>query len=211
MDYKGFVGSNGPNPQLLVLSGPSAVGKGALKNRLVEKYKFRFVVSCTTRALRTGVVCKKTGKVYDEIDGVHYTHTDKKTFLRLKDEGFFLETNQVHEGVWYGTPKDKVMQLVNHGRHLLLDVEPVGATNIKNELGPLVLTVLIKPPSMRELERRMRESGGRDNIEERLELAKKELAFEPLFDCSLVNDNFEKACAELEHIIHQRMQRLQRL
>ncbi len=176
---------------LLVLSGPSGVGKGTLKERVMRGGGFEFSVSCTTRAPRSG-----------EKDGKDYFFLGREEFEERIRRGEFLEYNE-HFGNLYGTLKSFV-----EGRlkeiSVVLDIDVVGALRIK-ERYPAAVLVMIVPPDKETLRARLVGRGSEDDeeIEGRLSRMGFELAQAEKFDHTIVNDDLERAAAELFEIIKQ--------
>ena len=130
--------------KLFVISGSSGVGKGTLLKKLIEKNpKLEVSISATTRQPRPG-----------EIDGVNYFFTDKDEFLKEVENGDFLEWAEFN-GNYYGTKQAWVERNLNKGRNLILEIETKGALQIKNKMPDSVL-IFIMPPSIEELEHRLR-------------------------------------------------------
>lgn len=150
---------------LLVLSGPSGVGKSSVVQALTERVEFHFSVSWTTRAKRPL-----------EQDGVDYVFVDRQTFKDLIAAGGFLEWAE-YSGHFYGTPRDQVLAHLDRGEHVLLDIENDGAGQVKRAYADALL-VFILPPSMTELERRLRSRGDTSDkdIEKRLAVAQSQIA-----------------------------------
>ncbi|XP_073957067.1 guanylate kinase isoform X2 [Choristoneura fumiferana] len=185
----------GPRP--LVICGPSGSGKSTLLKRLLKEFPdmFGFSVSHTTRSPRPG-----------EKDGVHYHFTTKEKMLAAIENGEFLES-ATFSGNTYGTSKRAVEDVRRTGKVCVLDIEIEGVKQVKRtDLDPLL--VFIMPPSISELERRLR--GRNTDTEEalmlRLNTAKKEIEFGQQpgnFHIIILNDNLNKAYAELREFISQ--------
>ncbi len=167
---------------ILIVSGPSGAGKSTLLSTLPEE-DFYFSVSHTTREPRPG-----------EIHGKDYYFIDRKTFLEMLERGEFLEWIEVHSN-YYGTAKSEIKRAFSQGKHLVLDVEVIGVSNLKKYFGPDAVTIFIAPPSLEVLEARLRSRGteNEEKIKERLARAKLELTYAPFFDYVIVNDELDKA------------------
>ena len=175
---------------LLAVSGPSGVGKGTMvKTLIARREEVVESVSCTTRAPREG-----------EVHGKHYFFLSKEEFIRRIDEGDFLEYDE-HFGNYYGTPKSFVRETLPH-KSIIMEIDVVGALNAKKEFPETVL-VMVVPPSVEELRRRLSGRGSETEaqIQNRLERMEDELSHADEYDYVVVNDDLEKAIRALEDII----------
>ena len=175
--------------KLIVLSGPSGVGKGTIVQELLKKGDYALSISCTTRAPREG-----------EEDGVSYFFIGKKHFEKTIEEGGFLEYSN-HFGNLYGTPKAFVeKQLETH--NVILEIEVNGALQVKRN-HPEALLIMIVPPSVEELKARLIKRGSEDDrsIAERLSRMDYELSKQNEYDFTVVNDDLFTAVVEIEDII----------
>ena len=178
--------------KLFVISGSSGVGKGTLLKKLIEKNpKLEVSISATTRQPRPG-----------EVDGVNYFFTDKNEFLKEVENGDFLEWAEFN-GNYYGTKQAWVERNLNKGRNLILEIETKGALQIKNKIPDSVL-IFIMPPSIEELEHRLRGRNTEDEetIQGRLHEVRREIECSKNYDYTIVNDDLEKALVELEKVIN---------
>jgi guanylate kinase len=184
---------------LLVISSPSGAGKTSLARRLVaDEADLTLSISATTRAPRQG-----------EIDGREYHFISAATFDAMVAAGDFLEWAEVHEHR-YGTPRVAVEALLAEGRDVLFDIDWQGAEQIRAAMPDDLVGVFILPPSMKVLADRLkgRASDALDVIERRLGRAKGEIAKWAAYDYVIVNEDFDRAYAELVHIYHaERMRR----
>ena len=175
---------------LLAVSGPSGVGKGTMvKTIITRREDVVESVSCTTRAPREG-----------EIHGKHYFFLSKEEFERRIAEGDFLEYDE-HFGNYYGTPKSFVRETLPH-KSIIMEIDVVGALNAKKTF-PECILVMVVPPSVEELKKRLsgRGSETKAQIENRLARMAYELSYQDQYDHIIVNDDLEKAIAELCKII----------
>lgn len=177
---------------LLVLVGPAGVGKGSLVSRiLASQPDFRLSVSATTRMPRPG-----------EIDGVHYHFVNKETFEQMIHEGEFLEFAKVHGNDYYGTPRKELDKAEQDSKHLVLEIDLQGARQIRGKVDD-VLSVFILPPSIEELERRLRGRGTEteSQIQTRMETAKGELAAASEFDFQIINEDLATTANEIVDLL----------
>lgn len=159
--------------------------------------KFGFSVSHTTRKPRPG-----------EVDGKDYRFTDRETMEKEVSEGLFIES-AVYSNNMYGTSKKAVQDVIDAGRICLLDIDAQGVQSIKKTSWECIL-IFMKPPSMEELERRLKQRGteSEDAIKDRLKAGQFELEYGSIpgnYDYTVVNDNLEVAYDELKHIINKEM------
>ena len=179
----------------MVVSAPSGTGKTTLCTRLLEsRPSLKISVSTTTRPLRGA-----------EVAGVDYDFVDVATFKRMIDEGAFVEWAEVH-GKYYGTSKGRVDELLRSGNDVLFDVDVQGAESLKAVYGEKAFTVMLLPPTLEELERRLRGRGTDDEetIAVRLGNSRRELARWQTFDEVVVNDDLELALEDLEAVLDGR-------
>lgn len=177
---------------LFVISGPSGAGKGTLLSKVIERIPDAWVsVSATTRNPRPG-----------EEEGVHYYFLDKDHFLELVNHDDFLEWAKVHDN-YYGTLKESVLEHMKAGEQVILEIDVQGALQVRNVI-PEAHLVFIEPPSLEELERRLRSRGTEsdDVISSRMKTAEVELAQKMEYDIQVVNDDLEQAVNELTAVIN---------
>lgn len=174
---------------LIVLSGPSGVGKGTIVGKLLQKGGYCLSVSCTTRSPRKG-----------EIDGEHYFFISKEKFKKMIDGAGFLEYSN-HFDNFYGTPKEFVeSRLTTHD--VILEIEVDGALQVK-KAHPEALLIMIAPPDKEELKRRLvgRGTDSPETVEKRLLRMEYELAQADKYDYTVINDDLNAAVLEIENII----------
>ena len=175
---------------LMAVSGPAGVGKGTIVKTIINRREDVVEsVSCTTRLPREG-----------EIDGKHYFFLSKEEFLRRIEENDFLEYDE-HFGNYYGTPRSFVEKTLET-KSVILEIDVVGALNVKKVFPECVL-VMIAPPSIEELKRRLIGRGSEDEVslKERLARLEFELGQKDKYDYFIVNDDLETAILEVEQII----------
>ena len=182
---------------VLVISGPSGVGKTSIVRELVGHLAGRFSVSATTRARTEG-----------EEDGTDYFFLREERFQEMIDEGEFLEYAQVFGKDWYGTPREPVQAAVERGELVVLDIDVQGGLQVRSCL-PEALLVFVLPPSDEELLRRLRTRGREveQAIMRRFEEAKKEITLartSQAYDHMIVNDDLERAIEEACSLVTQR-------
>lgn len=176
---------------LLILIAPSGGGKSTIGDLLLEREdNLVYSISSTTRKPRKS-----------ETDGVDYLFLEEEDFLKRKEYGEFLETAQVHDH-WYGTSKVFIESKLQEGRNILLDIDVQGALNIL-EQGIECVTVFILPPHQYVLEKRLRDrkSDSEETIAVRLRNAAEEIKHIDHFDYLVINDDLEKAVADVQQII----------
>ena len=178
-------------PLLLVLSGPSGVGKDAVLRQLRETGRdWHFTVTATTRTQRP-----------NEEDGTDYLFLDRDTFHHMVRESDFLECAQVY-GNWYGVPRSQVKDAMDRGLDVIIKADVQGAATIK-DMAPDAVFIFLMPPSPQELERRLRErkTETTPDMELRIRTAMDELRQLPLFDYVVVNDDLETAAGQIDAIV----------
>ncbi len=182
---------------LIVLSGPSGVGKGTILKEFIddEELKLSYSISMTTRNKRPG-----------EEDGVNYYFVSREEFLKTKEEGGLLESAEF-VGNFYGTPAAEVEKLRNAGRNVLLEIEVEGCKQICEKI-PEALTIFITPPSMEELERRIRgrATEPEEIVQQRLAKAAKELQMVSQYKYVVCNDDPKLAADIIRVIILRHME-----
>ena len=177
--------------KLFVISGSSGVGKGTVIKEFLKKHpEFKLSISCTTRSKREG-----------EVNGVNYFFLTQKEFKKCIDNGEFLEWAEF-SGNHYGTKKDFVENCLKNGENLILEIDTKGALNVK-KIMPEAVLIFIAPPSLKELESRLRgrHTETEEAIQKRLASIKLELENSKHFDYEIINDTVDNAVNKLEEII----------
>ena len=176
--------------RLYVISGPSGTGKGTVCRELLKEIGNEFSVSMTTRGPREG-----------EIDGKDYYFVTREVFLEHIEAGNFLEHATVFDNL-YGTPKDMVINRLERGRNVILDIDVQGGLQVKRAMPEAVL-IFILPPSLAELRRRLEGRGTetKEKIESRLGQALNEIKLIGEYDYYVVNDDIEEAVALTKSIM----------
>ena len=174
--------------KIFVFSGASGVGKSSALKRVMEaREDLRFSVSATTRNPRPG-----------EVDGVHYFFVTKERFEQMIEDREMLEYDAHHENL-YGTPRNQLLG----EKHVVLDIEPNGAFQVKRNY-PDAALIFVTPPSLEELERRLRGRGDtpEEQIQVRMARAKWEIAQSDHYDYVVLNDDLDRCVAEILDIIN---------
>ena len=177
--------------RLIVISGPSGVGKTSICEALLKKPEFKRVITCTTRPPRGG-----------EQDGIDYFFSARNDFEEGIRAGRFLEHAEVY-GNLYGTPRSQVEEGIENGTDLLLNIDVQGARLLRDSGIPYLVTVFIDAPSEEELEKRLvsRAADSEEDIRQRLEIARNERKEKSAYQHIVVNDGFDRAVQELEALL----------
>ncbi|HJB73743.1 MULTISPECIES: guanylate kinase [Barnesiella] len=181
--------------KLVIFSAPSGSGKSTIIQSLLNRdLNLSFSISATSRAPRG-----------TEKNGVEYYFISPEEFRQRIANGEFLEYEEVYAGKFYGTLKSEVERILDSGRNVIFDVDVVGGLNIKKYYGDQALALFIQPPSIEELEKRLkhRATDAPEVIASRVAKAEYELSFAPRFDHIIVNDILEKAQEEAYQTIRQ--------
>ncbi|MBE6949169.1 MAG: guanylate kinase [Ruminococcaceae bacterium] len=176
--------------KVYLVSGPSGSGKGTVLESIKTRPDVFYSVSATTREPRVG-----------EIDGVQYRFITKEKFLEWIAQDEFIEHAE-YVGNYYGTPITPIRENLANGRDVIVEIEVQGFLQFKEKM-PEIETIFIMPPSLEELERRLRGRGtdSEEKIIDRLETAKKEMTYADKYDHIVINDELEKAVSELLEIM----------
>ena len=186
---------------LIILSGPSGVGKETVRNRLmkIKKFELLYSVSMTTRQPRN-----------QEVDGVNYYFVSEEEFKRNIETDNFLEYAKF-VGNYYGTPKDKVEELRNAGHNVLLEIEIYGAKQVLSKVhDDAVISFFLMPPSLSVLEDRIRKRQTESEavIAERLNKGKEEMTMTDDYDYIILNDKVNRAAKEISDLITRKLKGL---
>ena len=176
---------------LLVVSGPSGAGKGTICKALLNKNdQIKLSVSATTRKPRNG-----------EVHGVNYFFIEKEEFTKMIENGEFLEYAQIYDN-FYGTPKAAIIECLEKGQDVILEIEMQGARQIK-EVYPEGVFIFVLPPSLEELKSRIvgRGTETQEEIEKRFSCAFEEINQIVNYDYFIVNEDIEKSVNDVEAII----------
>jgi len=180
--------------KLIIFSAPSGSGKTTLVHHLLSKpeLKLAFSVSATSRAMRP-----------NETDGKDYYFLTANEFRSRIEKGDFLEWEEVYENQYYGTLRSEIDRIHYEGKTVVFDVDVVGGVNIKKQFGENALAVFVQPPSVKELENRLkrRDTESNESLAKRVAKAEKELTYANQFDVILVNDDLEIAKKEAEKLV----------
>lgn len=187
---------------LIILSGPSGVGKGTIRKRIMQDPSLNLIysVSMTTRSMRPG-----------EVNGKDYFFVNQETFQEAINNNQLLEWAEF-VGNRYGTPKAEIQKLRQEGKNVLLEIEINGAKQvIAKATGPGLVTIFLMPPSFEALEARIRKRKTESEliIQERLAKAKREMNLHHDYQYLVVNDDVEKTSQQIIDIIKERMSAMQ--
>ncbi len=184
--------------KIIILSAPSGTGKSTIISRLMDyqDLKLGFSISATSRAPRG-----------EEKDGREYYFLTSEEFHKRVENGEFVEWEEVYAGTCYGTLVSEVDRVTGSGRNLIMDIDVKGALNVKKRYGKDALSIFILPPSVEELERRLRarSTDSEESIVRRLDKAEYEMGFSDKFDRRVVNDSLDSCCSEVKKLIEDFM------
>lgn len=180
--------------KLLVFSAPSGSGKTTIVHHLLNQKELNlsFSISVTSR--------KKRGT---EIDKQDYYFISPKKFNKLIKKEKLIEYEEVYKDNFYGTLKKEVNRIRKEGKNVIFDIDVIGGLNIKKKFYKKTLAIFVQPPSIKEMEKRLRnrKTDSEEKIKERLAKAKKEFSYAKDFDVILVNDDLERAKEDAYHLV----------
>ncbi|MDE5421290.1 guanylate kinase [Ancylomarina sp. DW003] len=184
--------------KLLIFSAPSGAGKTTIvKHLLTKNFRLEFSISATNRPMRP-----------NEVDGKDYHFLSTEDFREKIKNGDFLEWEEVYKGCFYGTLKSEVDRITENNNNVIFDVDVVGGLNIKKYYEDKALAVFIQPPSVEELENRLRgrSTDSEEVIRNRVDKFIYELSFAKRFDTIIINDKLENALIEAENTLTKFLQ-----
>lgn len=171
--------------KLIIFSAPSGAGKTTIVQYLLSIFpEISFSISCTTRLKRE-----------NEVNGKDYYFLTEKEFNEKIKNNEFIEYEEVYKGRFYGTLHSEIERLWNQGKHVIFDIDVKGGINLKKQFKDRALAIFIAPPSLKDLEKRLknRNTENSESLQTRLQKADEELSFAKNFDAIIINDNLEKA------------------
>lgn len=185
---------------LIVISGPSGVGKGTICKELMKRYDYNVSISATTRSPREG-----------EVDGVNYHFLDKKSFEEKLSNNEFLEYAQVY-GNYYGTLKQSVEDEIYNGKSIILEIDIQGTLQVQKVYKNAIYIFLL-PPSINELKNRILKRGSEteSSFNLRFSSVSEELKYMNSYDYAVINDDIDKAVEKIHNIINTEMNRISRI
>ncbi len=181
--------------KVIIVSAPSGAGKTSIVKHVLDYLpELRFSTSATTRTMREG-----------EINGRDYHFLSVDDFKKGIKRNDFLEWEEVYANQFYGTLKSEIQRIWDEGKTVIFDVDVKGGLNIKKYFGDNALAIFVEPPTVQELENRLRKRGTEteESLRKRVEKAEYELSFAPQFDKVILNDNLDDARAEMLQTIRE--------
>lgn len=183
------------NGKVIIVSAPSGAGKTSIVKHVLKSLpQLRFSTSATTRAMREG-----------EINGKDYHFLTVDDFKRGIRRNEFLEWEEVYANQFYGTLKSEIQRIWDEGKTVIFDVDVKGGLNIKKYFGDNALAIFVEPPTVQELENRLRKRGTEteESLRKRVAKAEYELSFAPQFDKIILNDNLDDAREKMLQAIRE--------
>ena len=184
---------SGPGGKCVIISAPSGAGKTTIVHHLLKQdLGLAFSVSATSR-----------GKRAYEVHGKDYFFLSTDDFRTRITANAFVEWEEVYTGTYYGTLRSEVERIWSEGHHAIFDVDVEGGLNLKTAFGANALALFIAPPSLAELEQRLRARGTEtpESLHRRVDKAAHELTYASRFDGVIVNDVLDRACGEAEQLV----------
>ena len=181
--------------KVIIVSAPSGAGKTSIVKHVLQYLpELRFSTSATTRSMREG-----------EVNGKDYHFLSVDDFKKGISRDDFLEWEEVYANQFYGTLKSEIQRIWDEGKVVIFDVDVKGGLNIKKYFGDKALAIFVEPPTIEELENRLRKRGTEtdESLRKRVEKAEYELSFAPKFDKIILNDNLDDAREEMLHTIRE--------
>jgi guanylate kinase len=181
--------------KVIIVSAPSGAGKTSIVKHVLQYLpELRFSTSATTRTMREG-----------EVNGKDYHFLSVDDFKKGIERNDFLEWEEVYRNQFYGTLKSEIQRIWDEGKTVIFDVDVKGGLNIKKYFGENALAIFVEPPTVQELENRLRKRGTEteESLRKRVEKAEYELSFAPQFDKIILNDNLDEARAEMLQTIRE--------
>ena len=181
--------------KVIIVSAPSGAGKTSIVKHVLQYLpELRFSTSATTRTMREG-----------EVNGKDYHFLSVDDFKKGIERNDFLEWEEVYRNQFYGTLKSEIQRIWDEGKTVIFDVDVKGGLNIKKYFGDNALAIFVEPPTVQELENRLRKRGTEtdESLRKRVEKAEYELSFAPKFDKIILNDNLDDAREEMLHTIRE--------
>lgn len=181
--------------KVIIVSAPSGAGKTSIVKHVLQYLpELRFSTSATTRSMREG-----------EVNGKDYHFLTVDDFKKGISRDDFLEWEEVYANQFYGTLKSEIQRIWDEGKTVIFDVDVKGGLNIKKYFGDNALAIFVEPPTIEELENRLRKRGTEtdESLRKRVEKAEYELSFAPKFDKIILNDNLDDAREEMLHTIRE--------
>jgi len=179
--------------KIILMTAPSGSGKTSIVNHLLKKFPtLSFSVSATTRKPRN-----------NEKDGQHYYFISEEDFRNKIHDKEFLEWEMVYEGKYYGTLKSDIERIWKENKVPVLDIDVQGAIHVQQQYPVNTIAIFIQAPSVEELKKRLKLRGSEtdDSLQARVNKSTYEMTFKNHFENIIVNENFEKACKEVEKIV----------